>query len=66
MPSTGYYRDQANLFFRMALTCGDAERAAQFEAQGRLFLNLAGQVPDPAPDLNALLDGFNGHQMRKA
>jgi hypothetical protein len=66
MPSTSYYRDQANLFFRMSLACSDAERGALLEAQGRLYLNLAGQPHDEPTDLNSLLDAFNGDQMRKA
>jgi hypothetical protein len=65
MPSAEYYRNQANLFFRMSLACGDPERAAQLEAQARLFLNLAGQSPEPPQDLNTLLDGFNDNQLRK-
>jgi hypothetical protein len=64
MPSAPYYRDQANLFFRMALASGDVERAAQ--VQGRFYLNLAGQLPTRSRTLHALLDGFNDQQMRKA
>ena len=64
MPSRDYYRDQANLFFRMALGCSDPEHAAQIEAQGRLFLNLAEQTSEDSPDLNTLLVDFNHHQLR--
>jgi hypothetical protein len=66
MPSTSYYRGQANLFFRMALACSDAERAMLLEAQGRLYLNLASQLHAEPTDLNSLLDVFNGGQMRKS
>jgi len=64
MPSPSYYRDQANLFFRMALASSDAERGALLEAQGRLYLNLASQLHEPPTDLNPLLDLFNRGQMR--
>jgi hypothetical protein len=66
MPTALYYREQANLFLRMALACSDSEKAAQLEAQGRMFLNLAGQASEEPADLNALLADFNDHQLRKA
>jgi hypothetical protein len=66
MPSISYYQGQANLFFRMALACSDAQRGALLEAQGRRYLNLATQLHDKPTDLNSLLDAFNGDQMRKS
>jgi hypothetical protein len=65
MPSPNYYRAQADLFFRMAMSCADRQRAATLEAHGRLFLNLASQTPDESPDLNALLRTFNEEQLGK-
>jgi hypothetical protein len=43
MATTANYRDQANVFFRMALLCSDCEQSAQLEAQGRMFLSMARQ-----------------------
>jgi hypothetical protein len=59
MPSRSCYRTQAELFLRMALACSDPERAAQLQAQARLFLNLAGHAQDGGADPNALLEAFN-------
>jgi hypothetical protein len=50
----------------MATASSDLERAAQLEAQGRLFLNLATQVHDRPIDLDSLLHGCNGDQMKKS
>jgi len=66
MLSERYYREQADLMLRLALASGDPERSAHFEAQARLFLNLAEHEGERAPDLNALLDGFNQQQLRTA
>jgi hypothetical protein len=66
MPTSHDYREQANLFFRMALVCSDGEQAAQFEAQGRLYADLAEKVNGKRARLNPLLEGFNQGQCRKA
>jgi hypothetical protein len=65
MATAATYRDQANVFFRMALVCSDWEQAAQLEAQGRMFLNMARQLPDPSRDPNSLLEGLRIQQPSK-
>jgi hypothetical protein len=64
MPSQQYYRRQARLCFQMALACGGPTRAAQLQAQGRVYLDLARQVRQTT-DLNSVLEEFNAGQMRK-
>jgi len=63
MPSGSYYQSQAELFLRMALACSEPVRAAQLQAQARIFLNLASQMQDGSADLNALLEEFNHQQL---
>ena len=65
MPRAEYYREQARLLLAMALATSDAERAAQFEAQARHYLNLAAVPESPTSDLTPALDEFNAQQMRK-
>jgi|tagenome__1003787_1003787.scaffolds.fasta_scaffold16756687_1 hypothetical protein len=66
MPDALYYHDQAELYFRMAAVCSNPELAAQYAAQGRMYLNLGTQTKDsPRDDFNRLLDEFNFRQIRE-
>jgi hypothetical protein len=63
MPSSSYYRRQANLLLLLALVTSDQDYATQLEARARLYLTVADH-PDNCPDLPGLLDDFNDRQLR--
>jgi hypothetical protein len=47
MINASFYKEQANLFFRLAIATRDCEQAAQLEAQGRMFLRMATKKKSP-------------------
>lgn len=65
MPSSEYYRVQANVLLRLMLAMRDSKRAEKVEAKAREFLAQA-QLPEKdIHELNTALEEFNNSQLRK-
>jgi hypothetical protein len=65
MPSSMYYRVQANVLLRLMLAMGDSQRARKVEAKAREYLAQA-QLPEgELNELTTALEEFNNSQLRK-